>query len=186
MDYRRLVCTPLSFVFLSHQFFADQLLHSKRNVSQAEFSQPLCAALQIALYNLLAAWNIHPSAIIGHSSGEIAAAYAAKSISMEAAITSAYYRGLIKKLQTRPGAMAAVGLGREAVHPYLTKGVVIACDNSPNATTLSGDEATLEAVLRRLREEQPDVFTRRLRIEMAGHSRKMLIFLISVPNDSVL
>lgn len=45
------------------------------NLNLAEFSQPACTALQIALVDLLQHWGIQPSAVVGHSSGEIAAAY---------------------------------------------------------------------------------------------------------------
>jgi acyl transferase domain-containing protein len=45
------------------------------NVDDPSFGQPLCTALQLALTDLLSSWNIVPAAVIGHSSGEIAAAY---------------------------------------------------------------------------------------------------------------
>jgi acyl transferase domain-containing protein len=124
--------------------------------------------------NLLAKWNIHPEAVIGHSSGEIAAAYAAKAITAEAAIIIAYYRGQVTKLQERKGGMAAIGLGWEKVIPYLVDGVVIACENSPQSVTLSGDAEKIDEVLGKLRAEQPDAFCRRLRVEMAYHSRESL------------
>jgi len=63
-------------------------------LSQSRFSQPLCAALQLGIVDLLTAWGIEASAVVGHSSGEIVAAYAAGSISFENSIICAYYRGL--------------------------------------------------------------------------------------------
>ncbi|KAF2267503.1 hypothetical protein CC78DRAFT_490418 [Lojkania enalia] len=142
-------------------------------IDKAEFSQPLCTAIQIALVNLLRQWEIHPSAVVGHSSGEIAAAYAANAISMEAAIAAAYYRGQVTKLQTQAGAMAAVGVGREEVIKYLTDGVVIACQNSPQSVTLSGDADKIDIVLENLKTYSPESFSRRLRVEMAYHSHHM-------------
>lgn len=62
-------------------------------VDEAEFSQPLCTALQVALVDLVAAWKVTAGAVVGHSSGEIAAAYAAKAVSAEDAWRLAYYRG---------------------------------------------------------------------------------------------
>lgn len=44
------------------------------NVNDPAYSQPLCTALQIALVDLLRSFKIIPSAVVGHSSGEIAAA----------------------------------------------------------------------------------------------------------------
>jgi acyl transferase domain-containing protein len=139
-------------------------------LDQAEFSQPLCTAVQIAIVNLLRTWNISPSQVIGHSSGELAAAYASGAITSAEAIIGAYYRGLVTKQQTRPGAMAAVGLGRKDVAGYLTDGVTIACENSAESTTLSGDTDQVDSVIGRIKEIYPDVLARRLRVEMAYHS----------------
>lgn len=46
----------------------------KSRLTMAEFSQPLCTAIQIALVDTLAATGVIPTAVVGHSSGEIAAA----------------------------------------------------------------------------------------------------------------
>jgi acyl transferase domain-containing protein len=50
---------------------ADELLKSDdvSRVAEAEFAQPLCAAVQIALVNLLRTWGITPDAVVGHSRG---------------------------------------------------------------------------------------------------------------------
>ena len=143
----------------------------------AEFSQPLCTALQVALINLLRIWNVHPTAVVGHSSGEIAGAYAADSISLPDAIRLAYYRGQVSKLQLRAGGMAAVGLGRDEVASYLVPGVIVACENSPSSVTLSGDVKPLERVLASLKSEKPDTLARRLKVDMAYHSRESLLLI---------
>ncbi|RYP20781.1 hypothetical protein DL765_002614 [Monosporascus sp. GIB2] len=74
-------------------------------------SQPVCTAVQIALVNMLRTWGVGPSAVIGHSSGEIAAAYAAGIHSASQAIIIAYYRGFAADQLQNQGAMLAVGLG---------------------------------------------------------------------------
>ena len=56
---------------------------NKSIIGKAEYSQPICTALQIALVDLLATWGIAPSAVVGHSSGEIAAFYAADALTMK-------------------------------------------------------------------------------------------------------
>ena len=58
-------------------------------IYEAELSQPLCTVVQIGLVKLLKSWGVIPIAIVGHSSGEIAAAYAAGIVSAEGAITVA-------------------------------------------------------------------------------------------------
>jgi acyl transferase domain-containing protein len=152
----------------------DELLkpESASFLEKAEFSQPICTALQVALVNLLSTWRIRPSAVVGHSSGEIAAAYAAGSLTIEEAITVAYYRGLVTKQQKRRGGMAAIGLGRGDVLPLLRPGLTLACENSGRSVTVSGDEQPLEAFIDEIKKVRPDVLARRLRVEMAYHSGK--------------
>lgn len=111
---------------------------------------------------------------MGHSSGEVAAAYACGALTLREAITVAYLRGLaFTKQQIQPGAMAAVGLGRDAVRPYLLDGVVISCENSPASVTLSGNTDKVDAVIESIKHSLPDVFVRRLQVEMAFHSREL-------------
>ncbi|TLD29263.1 hypothetical protein PspLS_03907 [Pyricularia sp. CBS 133598] len=163
----------------------DELLAPAESsrISTAELAQPLCTALQVALVNRLRRSGILPAAVIGHSSGEIAAAYAANMLSSDAAITTAYYRGLVTKSNfasssSSSGGMAAVGLGVEDVIPFLGEegksgAVTIACDNSPSSTTLSGDVDALERVLARVKEANKDTLARRLNVDMAYHSKHM-------------
>jgi hybrid polyketide synthase / nonribosomal peptide synthetase ACE1 len=86
-------------------------------ISEAVVAQPLNIAVQIVLVNLLRSSGIQFKVIIGHSSGETAAAYAAGFISASDAIRIAYYRGLHVKLASGPegkgGAMMAVGTSFE-------------------------------------------------------------------------
>ena len=141
-------------------------------INTAELSQPLCTALQIALFNKLSGAGIQPAAVVGHSSGEIAAAYAAGAISMDFAIIFAYYRGFVTKKQGLDGAMAAVGLGPQDVTKFLCDGVVVACENSPSSTTISGDREKVLDVVAKIKAEMPDMLARPLKVDMAYHSRK--------------
>ena len=141
-------------------------------INEAEFSQPLCTALQIGIVNLLRSWGVSPAAVVGHSSGEIAAAYATKALSAKAAIIIAYYRGQISKKQYSSGSMLAVGLGGESVTPYLIEGVVLACENSPDSVTLSGDQGQVKQVAERITEDKPGVLVRHLKVGVAYHSRR--------------
>ncbi|GKZ35753.1 type I Iterative Polyketide synthase (PKS) [Aspergillus brasiliensis] len=152
----------------------SELLEPKAtsHIDLASYAQPLSTALQIALANLLAQWNITPSNVVGHSSGEIAAAYAAGALDMEEAIIVSYFRGKICHSWRRRGAMAAVTLGEKEVSPYLEPGVVIACENSPSSVTLSGDKAALEKVISALQIKQPSVSIRNLNVDTAYHSRE--------------
>lgn len=152
----------------------EELLEPERtsNLSKSEYSQPLVTAVQVALVNLLRRWGIWPDAVIGHSGGEIAAAYASKAITAGEAITIAYYRGYLTKGYPRPGGMAAIGLGYKEVARYLTQGIVIACENSPQSVTLSGDLDVLEKACEAIKRDDPGCFVRRLNVEMGYHSRR--------------
>ncbi|CAJ2503553.1 Uu.00g109470.m01.CDS01 [Anthostomella pinea] len=92
---------------------------------------------------------------------------------MNEAIINAFLRGVAVKQQTRAGAMAAVGLSRAAVKPFLIDGVVIACENSPNSTTLSDDGDQLDLILQAIKQNSPDVLARRLQVKTAYHSHHM-------------
>lgn len=147
-------------------------------IGQSVYSQPLCAALQLALVDLLAAWGIRPSAVAGHSSGEIAAAYAAGILSFDNAIICAYYRGLYMSKGIGSdgprGSMMAVGLneveGLAEINAYKGR-VSLAAVNSPSSLTLSGDEDAILDMKEQLEERK--VFARLLQVQQAFHSHHM-------------
>lgn len=156
---------------------AQAVEHS--NVTEPWLSQPACTAVQIALVDLLRSWEVAPSRVIGHSSGEIAAAYACGKLTRESAWRVAYYRGIVSaKASAFKGSMLAVGLGERETAPYVDvlvkakKGtLVLACSNSPRNCTVSGDEelvAELHDVL-----AAKGVFVRNLAIRKAYHSPHM-------------
>ncbi|KAK5651402.1 hypothetical protein OQA88_12490 [Cercophora sp. LCS_1] len=149
-------------------------------VSEAHISQPSCTAVQLALVDLLRSWGITPTAVAGHSSGEIGAAYAAGIITFETAMAVAYHRGRVIPIlkQTHPelrGRMMAVGGSKEEFLPIIEdlkeKEVRIACYNSPSSLTISGDEPAL-AELEKICEEK-QAFNRRLVVDVAYHSHHM-------------
>ena len=144
----------------------------------AELAQPATTAIQIALIDLLKDMEVYPDNVIGHSSGEIAAAYAAGYISQATAIRISYCRGLAtsrRKSEQQKGTMLAVGLGEEEISKHvqgLTKGTVsVACANSPQNTTISGDEEAIDELAVKL--SSMDIFNRKLRVDAAYHSHHM-------------
>lgn len=144
-------------------------------VNEAEFSQPLCRAIQVALVQLLRLWGITVTVTCGHSSGEIAAAYAAGPVTAPEAIVLAYYRRKVVKDINTNGAMLAVGLGDEAITSYLKKTirqVIVACYNNPDSAIFSGDADFRETMQADLTRES--VFARLLnRDGKAYHSSHM-------------
>ncbi|KAL4790315.1 acyl transferase domain-containing protein [Aspergillus venezuelensis] len=143
-------------------------------LSQAEWSQPCCTALQIALVDVLKSLKVRPAAVIGHSAGEIAGAYAAGALTAAEAILISYHRGQIAGRVETGGGMMAVSLGLDQVSPYLTHNVVIACENSPKNVTLSGNSSALDAVAVELQSRYSDVSIKRLSVNCAYHSEQMV------------
>lgn len=150
-------------------------------LSEAALSQPLCTAIQVVLVELLKTAGITFTAVVGHSSGEIAAAYAAGFLSAHDAIRIAYYRGLYAPLASgnkgHKGAMLAVGTSWEDAHDLINlrafKGrLAIAAHNSPASVTLSGDADAIVHAKKVFDEEKK--FARLLKVDTAYHSHHML------------
>ncbi|KAL7940526.1 putative polyketide synthase [Trichoderma barbatum] len=147
-----------------------------------EFSQPLVTALQIVLVEVLSRWGVKPQSVVGHSSGEIAAAYAAGLLSKQDAIRAAYYRGhaaasnfaSISKQTAKKLGMMAIGIGAVDLGPYLAgleDRVQIACYNSDRSLTLSGTLDGLEEMRAKLTADGK--FARLLQVDLAYHSTFM-------------
>ncbi|KAI9929850.1 hypothetical protein ASPWEDRAFT_100309 [Aspergillus wentii DTO 134E9] len=148
---------------------------SQSRVREPELAQPLCTAIQIALVNLLRTWGIVPESVVGHSSGEIAAAYASGAIPADFAMINSYFRGQATAALPAglSGAMAAVGLGSEDVKRFLKEGVTVACVNSPQSVTISGDEQAVQEIVDQIKADDEDIFCRRLAVNVAYHSHHM-------------
>lgn len=142
------------------------------NIHKSLYSQTVCTALQLGIVVLLRSWGISPIAVIGHSSGEIAAAYTAGLLSLENAIIVAYYRGLFLDCSTLDGgrmpegSMCAVSMNRKNVLQLLGQyggRVQLAAVNSHNSCTLSGDADAIKEI-----EEdclQRNIFCRKLFVD---------------------
>ncbi|RAL04853.1 type I polyketide synthase [Aspergillus ibericus CBS 121593] len=160
----------------------EELLRNEQSskVNDAEYSQPLCTAVQVALVDLLRSVGISPVAVAGHSGGETAAAYAKGAITAEAAWTIAYHRGKLSGLLStmRPeadGAMLAVSISEIDIGRYMdrvTEGnLVVACVNSPSSVTLSGDAVAIAEVGKILKEA--GIVAKELKVNVAYHSPHM-------------
>lgn len=142
-------------------------------------SQPIMTALQVALVDLVRTCGIEPQYVVGHSSGEIAAAYASSAISCYQAWALAYFRGyhavrISRKHLHVKGGMIAVGMSAEEAEEYfpqVSDSVQVACINSPTSVTLSGDRDGIHLIAADLKKK--DVFHKVLDIPVAYHSRHM-------------
>ncbi|KAI0973103.1 hypothetical protein F4678DRAFT_478311 [Xylaria arbuscula] len=150
-------------------------------LGEAALSQPLCTAVQIGLVDILHSLGIELAAVVGHSSGEIAAAYAAGIVTAEDGIRIAYYRGVHARLaggmSGAPGSMLAAGMGLIGAQAFveslsLKSRLSVAASNSAASVTLSGDADAIHEAKKMLDGEKK--FARVLQVDTAYHSHHML------------
>ena len=157
------------------ELLLDESNTTAHMINEAHVSQPLCTAIQIALVDLLDSWGIQPRVSVGHSSGEIAAAYGAGLLSAPEAIVAAYYRGYAVRARSGTGSMLAVALGPEEVQKYIAAydpaEICVACENSPSSVTLSGHPKVVARVGQAISVD--GVFARELKIGRAYPSPHM-------------
>ncbi|KAL4993611.1 putative polyketide synthase [Aspergillus recurvatus] len=152
------------------------------SVEDPKYGQPLTTCLQIALIDLLKSLGISPDFVLGHSSGEIAAAYAVGGLSRFSAVLVAFYRGSLSSQlasATSGLSMMAVGISRADVQSYLSRleslygstQVSVGCVNSPKNITLTGAVDQLEILQGWFQSD--NITARKLRIPLAYHSETM-------------
>ncbi len=147
---------------------------TQSQMQRTAIAQPSIFAIQVALAAVWESWGVKPTAIVGHSVGEIAAAYLAGALSFEDAACVAFHRGQTMDLASSQGAMVAAGLAPHEVAQWiagLESEVSIAAINGPASLTISGARGAIEDLVQRL--EEAGVFCRRLAVEYAFHSPQM-------------
>ncbi|PYI33371.1 putative polyketide synthase [Aspergillus indologenus CBS 114.80] len=149
-------------------------------VGEAAISQPICTAIQLGLLEVLFASGVDFDAVVGHSSGEIAAVYACGIISLDAAMQIAFYRGKYAGLAQGPngerGAMMAVGISyheaqRFCKQPEYQGRISVAASNGVQSVTLSGDSDAIQQAKEHF--DRENVFARQLKVDTAYHSHHM-------------
>lgn len=141
-----------------------------------EHAQPLLFAVQVGITDLLAAWGITPTAVAGHSVGEIAAAWASGALSLEQAVEVVFHRSAAQAGTRGAGAMTAVALDAGATQALLQSfpggaRLSLAALNSPSSVTVAGARQDLDELEERLRARGTDF--RRLALDYAFHSPAM-------------
>lgn len=145
--------------------------HENSRLEQTEVAQPLIFALQVGLAALWQTWGIVPSAVVGHSVGEIAAAYVAGALRLEDALRIVFHRGVMMQRTANQGHTAMIELPLAEVETLLTdydRRITVAAINSPCATVVAGDATAIEHLLATL--GQRGIFARSLGLSYAFHS----------------
>ncbi|MXQ63512.1 type I polyketide synthase, partial [Actinomadura rayongensis] len=142
------------------------------SLDRVDVVQPVSFAVMVALSRLWESLGVTPDAVIGHSQGEIAAAYVAGGLSLRDAARVVVLRSqLIAGVLAGRGAMASIALPAEQVRERLSGSVQIAVVNGPGSVVAAGDPAELEALLAALESEGTRV--RRLPVDYASHSAQV-------------
>ena len=157
---------------------------SQEELNEVQLAQPVIFMIQCALVELLSTWGVHPDCVIGHSSGEVAAAYASGALSLAEATHLVYHRATLQQRVAGSGRMLAIGLDRPGVETLLEElrvpferrnhrapQVEIACENAPANTVVCGKEPALQPVLVEL--ERRGLQNRLIPGNIAFHSTAM-------------
>lgn len=152
------------------------LMHnsSEEELSRTIYTQPAIFSLEYALAKLWQSWGVVPSAVLGHSIGELVAACIAGVLSLESAVTLVAHRGRLMNSLPSGGVMAAVISTEAEVIPlvelYADK-VSIAAVNSPGTVVISGEKSGVGAVVENLK--QRGISSQYLTVSHAFHSHLM-------------
>lgn len=143
------------------------------NMARTSVAQPGNFLIQAGLLALYESWGIVPSAVVGHSVGEVASAYASGALDLTQAIQVSYHRSQLQQKLAGRGAMLAVGVGGETATEVVSyyDQVSIAAVNSASSVTLAGDAQQLKEIAELF--ESQGVFNRMLQVEVAYHSHQM-------------
>ncbi|MGF1452255.1 MAG: type I polyketide synthase [Opitutales bacterium] len=146
---------------------------AESRMHQTRLAQPANFCLQIALVRMLASWGVTPAAVVGHSVGEVAAAYVAGIYTLEEAVLVSFHRSRLQQTTAGLGGMLAAGVSEDEAVELLRShpNVAVAAINSPSSLTLAGDSAQLMKLSERLTKDGR--FNKALRVEVAYHSPQM-------------
>ena len=139
-------------------------------IDEIDVSQPAILFFQIGLFQLWNNWGVQPEVVVGHSLGEVAAAYACGGLTMEEAVAVIYHRCTEQRKLKGTGSMAAVRNPLEEVEEMCSrnKDIYVAAINGPRSITIAGDNEAIK----RISQENP-TSAKKLRVQCAFHTPHM-------------
>ena len=153
-------------------------------LNEVQLAQPAIFMIQCALVELFKTWGVYPECVVGHSSGEVAAAYACGALSLAEATHLVFHRATLQQRRAGSGRMLAIGLDRPGVEelldalqvPYRPENdratqVEIACENAPASSVICGKDTALQPIVEEL--ERRNLQNRLIPGNIAFHSSAM-------------
>ncbi|GAA2011171.1 hypothetical protein GCM10009839_01500 [Catenulispora yoronensis] len=143
-------------------------------IHETRYAQPALFALHVALHRLAGSYGLAPDLLIGHSIGELSAAYLAGVWSLPDAAKLIAARGRLMQHAVPGGAMIAVEATQDEVLPLLAgheELVSIAALNSPTSTVIAGDHDTAHTIAEHFKEQGHRI--KALTVSHAFHSPHM-------------
>jgi len=135
------------------------------NLNQARLAQPVIFMVECALFELFKSWGVHPDIVVGHSSGEAVAAYAAGLLSLSDATRLIYLRAQLQQRTAGSGRMLAVAIDKDRMIQLLDELAIshqfndrepkleFACFNSPVSLVICGQQRYLDVVIESLKRQ---------------------------------
>lgn len=153
-----------------------EMLRSEEDsqIKQTEFAQPANLMIQLGVLAVLNASGIEPGAVVGHSVGELASAYAAGVLDLKDTLTVCYHRSRLQATCKGTGSMLAVGLSSDQVAPQINRfgnRVSIAAINGPSNVTIAGETDAITQIAVELTAQS--IFNKKLEVEVPYHSPMM-------------
>ena len=163
------IFAPVGGWSVMKELMADE---ATSRIDDAAITPAVMFAFQTALAEVWKARGVAPDIVLGHSFGEVTAAFLAGGIEAAEVARLVDQRGLIRHRVDRVGTMAAIGLGAAEIAPLLPSdgSIEIGGYNAPSMVTLSGEEAAIDVLIARLNAEDPTILTRKLALDFAYHS----------------
>ncbi|ORB82751.1 polyketide synthase [Mycobacterium kansasii] len=143
-------------------------------LDRVDVVQPALFAVMVSLTELWKSIGVRPDAVIGHSQGEIAAAYVAGALSLRDAAKVVTMRSALLTGLAGPGGMVSLACGAEQAQELLApfgSRISIAAVNGPSAVVVSGEVAALEQLIQVCADRE--LRTRRIEVDYASHSAEV-------------
>ncbi|MFJ6769990.1 type I polyketide synthase, partial [Kitasatospora sp. NPDC091257] len=151
-----------------------EVLRSGAELDRVDVVQPVLWAVMVSLAEVWRAHGVEPSAVIGHSQGEIAAAVVAGALSVEdgARVVALRSRAIVEL--AGGGGMVSVAAGSVVVEELIGSfdgRISVAAFNGPSSTVVSGEPGALDALMALC--EEREVRARRIPVDYASHSAQV-------------